>query len=239
LRQKAVINPPDMWIRRANAHQAIVAPEIFQKAQRIIAKRREGRSDQELLNQLAALWSRKGHLSSRIMEADEKTPHTSIYADRFGSLRAAYERIGFESKRRYQWVGIEAEMTLIIDAAVAEIVRRIAELGGTASFEPRSRLLSIGQAFTVTIGSARCICEGIGRRRWHVRVNRRATTDFTLIFRMDTGNKRILDYYLIATADLAAARVDRFRTTSRAFRKATQHDDLGTFYRICAERLVA
>src|SRR5437667_2754721 len=65
LRQKAVINPPNMWIRRANAHEAIIAPEIFQKAQKIIARRREGRSDQELLDQLTALWKRKGHLSSR------------------------------------------------------------------------------------------------------------------------------------------------------------------------------
>ena len=227
LKQKAVTNPPDMWIRHANAHQAIIAPEIFQKAQKIIAKRRERRSDQELLDLLSALWTGKGHLSSRIMEADEKIPHMSVYVDRFGSLRAAYARIGFEPKRRFQWVGIEAEMTLIIDAAVAEIVRRIAELGGTASFEPRSRSLSIGQTFTVTIGSARCICVGVGRRRWHVRVNRRATTDLTLIFRMDTGNKRILDYYLIATADLLASSVDRFQTTSLAFRKATQHDNLG------------
>jgi DNA invertase Pin-like site-specific DNA recombinase len=239
LRQKAVINPPNMWIRRANAHEAIIAPEIFQKAQKIIARRREGRSDQELLDQLTALWKRKGHLSSRIMEADEKTPHTNTYVNRFGSLRAAYARIGFEPKRRFKWVGIEAEMTVIIDAAVAEIVRRIADLGGTASFAPRSRLLSIGHGFTITIGSARCICEGVRRRRWHVRVNRRATTDITLIFRMDAGTKSILDYYLIATADLSASRVDRLRTTSRAFRKTTRHDDLGTFYRICAERLIA
>jgi hypothetical protein len=166
-----VINPREMWIRRSNAYQPIISSNTFEKAQVLIAKRREGRSDQDLLDQVKALWKRTGHLSARIMDAAEDVAHTTVYMKRFGSLRAVYERIGFRPKRRYQWVEIEAGMDVVIRAMVAAIIAKTSELGGTASFEPKSRLLSIEQALTVTIGSARCVCEGIGERRWHVRVN--------------------------------------------------------------------
>lgn len=205
----------------------------------LIAKRREGRSDQDLLDQVKAVWERKCHLSARIMDAAEDLAHTTVYMKRFGSLRAVYERIGFSPKRRYGWVEIEAGMDQVIRAAVAAIIARISELGGTASFEPKSRLLSVEQALTVTIGSARCVCEGVGERRWHVRVNRHAATDLTLIFRMDTGNTKVLDHYLIPTADFAAAAVNRIRITSRPLRNASRYDDLDAFYGICAERLAA
>jgi hypothetical protein len=173
------------------------------------------------------------------MDAAGGIAHTTVYMKRFGSLRAVYERIGFSPKRRYLWVEIEAAMDQIIAVAVAAIIARISELGGTASFEQKFRRLSIEQALTVTIGSARCVCEGVGERRWHVRVNRHVTTDLTLIFRMDTGNERILDYYLVPTADFKAAAVDRIRITSRPLRNASRYDDLDAFYRICAGRLAA
>lgn len=239
LKEKAVINPPEMWIRRPNAYQPIIPCKTFERAQVLIAKRRRGRSDQDLLDQVKALWTKKGHLSSRIMDAAEDIAHTTVYMKRFGSLRAVYERIGFRPKRRYRWVETEAAMDQIIAVAVSAIIARISQFGGAASFEPKSRLLSIEQALTVTIGSARCVCEGVGQRRWHVRINRHATTDLTLIFRMDTGNARILDYYLIPTADFTAAAVNRIRITSRPLRNASRYDDLDAFYGICAERLAA
>jgi hypothetical protein len=96
------------------------------------------------------------------MDAAEGIAHTTVYMRRFGSLWAVYERIGFSPKRRYRWVEIEAGMDQVIGVAVAAIIATISEFGGAASFEPKSRLLSIEQALTVTIGSARCVCEGVG-----------------------------------------------------------------------------
>ena len=55
LKQKSVVNPPEMWIRRDKALEAIIAPKIFAKAQKLIAKRRQRMSDQEALAKLSAL----------------------------------------------------------------------------------------------------------------------------------------------------------------------------------------
>src|SRR6185312_14884282 len=71
LGQKQVRNPPDMWIRRDHAFKPIIPPALFARAQEVLSELQHGRtrSDEELLERLAALWRKKGHLSMEIMIA--------------------------------------------------------------------------------------------------------------------------------------------------------------------------
>ena len=137
LKQKAVVNPPEMWIRRSNALDAIIAPGIFAKAQEILEQRRQRLTDQEVLDRLSALWRKKGHLSHKIIIAADDVPDTSTYIKRFGSLSAAYKLIGFQPKSRYRWAETKARIHSIVGAAVAKIVSHIEALGGNATFVGR------------------------------------------------------------------------------------------------------
>ncbi len=202
LKQRPVANPPDMWIRRNNALEAIIAPEIFAKAQKLIARRRHRLSDQEALDRLSALWRKKGHLSHKIIIATENVPDTSTYIKRFGSLTAAYKLIGFQPKPRYRWLQTEARIRSVIDVAVADIVSTIEKLGGNASFNREVRLLTVNEELTVSIGSARGVSEGNGQVRWHVRVNRYAKSKLALVIRMDPSNTAIQDYFLLLRPNL-------------------------------------
>ena len=96
-----------------------------------------------------------------------------------------------------------------VETVAALIVAKVAELGGRASFEPKTRVISIAPTFRVTIGWARYVREKTRPHRWVARVNRRVGSDLTLIVRMDTANVNILDYYLIATDEIAEDRVGR------------------------------
>jgi len=234
LKQKAVSNPPEMWIRRNNALKAIITPEIFAKAQQIISRRRQRLSDQEILDRFSALWREKGHLSDAIIIAAKGVPHSSTYITRFGSLTAAYKLIGFQPKPRYRWVETEARIRSIIDEAVADIISTIERPGVKASFNHETRLLTVNGKLTVSIGSARGMSEGDGLVRWHVRVDRHAKSDLALIIRMDASNTTIQDYFLLPAAELAKTTVKRLRITSRVFAQAYRHDSLDVFYRICA-----
>ncbi|MGY8660955.1 recombinase family protein [Bradyrhizobium sp. UFLA05-109] len=234
LQTTAVANPPEMWIRRDNAFDGIIAPSVFEKAQQIIAKRQHRLTDQEVLDKLKALWKRKGHLSHKIITAAKNVPDTSTYNARFGSLTAAYRLIGFKPKPRYRWLEIEHRMRKVIAGAIDEIISTIGGLGGKATYDSRSHLLSIGTSFVVSIGSARCVCEGRGKQpRWRVRVDRLARSELTLLFRMETHNDKVRDYYLIPTEILAASRVKRLRISSRVFSKSNRCDTLNAFYAIC------
>ena len=129
LKQKSVVNPPEIWVRRDKAVEAIIAPKIFAKAQKLIAKRRQRMSDQEALAKLSALWRKKGHLSNAIIIAAKAVPDTSTYIKRFGSLTAAYRLIGFRPKPRYCWAETEARIQGVVDGQVAGIVSNIEKMG--------------------------------------------------------------------------------------------------------------
>lgn len=50
---------------------------------------------EELLDQLRTLWATRGKLTTALVEASDCTRSPNIYIRRFGSLMAAYKRIGY------------------------------------------------------------------------------------------------------------------------------------------------
>lgn len=131
LKQRRVTNPPDMWIRRDGAFQGIVPQEMFAKAQEIISRivrRPQHRiSSHEALRRLDLLFQEKGRLSHRIMEAAANVPSRGFYIKRFGSLAAAYSKIGYQPETTVR----EAKLRSIVESTAHEIVANVKRLGGT------------------------------------------------------------------------------------------------------------
>jgi hypothetical protein len=182
-----------------------------------------------MLDQLAKLWREKGHLTNSIINDAPGVPCGLTYVARFGSLRAAYDKIGFKPNRRYPPETAKVAISRAVETVAALIVAKIAELGGTASFEPKTRVISIAPSFKMTIGWARYVREETRPHRWVARVNRRVGSDLTLIVRMDMGNTNIQDYYLIATCELAGMN-GRLRIPGSAFARATRLDSLDRLF---------
>lgn len=207
-----------MWIRRENALLPIVPPKTFAKAQEIIAERRKALSDNEALERLADLRAREGHLSAKLILEAKDVPSCTTLIRRFGSITAAYKHVGFRAAERYHWLETETRMRALIEAAIAEMIAQLAYDRIQASFDAKEMLLKLGDRdVTVTIGHARCLCEGEGGKRWRVKTDRNATTLLTLIFQMDETNTSFKDYYLLPTFEIGRTRVKRFRMTTRVF----------------------
>jgi len=96
-RRKAVSRAE--WIVTPQSHEAIVDPETFAKAQEKLAASTIRKSDQQLLEELRRCWALKGRLSSQLIDEDPGTPAARTYSWRFGSLRRAYELIGYEWRK--------------------------------------------------------------------------------------------------------------------------------------------
>jgi Recombinase len=94
LKKKRVTNPPDMWIRAMGAFEPIVPRDLFDAAQRIVLKRSEKLTDQQLLDHLRSLLAQKGELSGLLIDETEDMPSSSVYCRRFNSLVTAYHLIG-------------------------------------------------------------------------------------------------------------------------------------------------
>lgn len=235
LGQKRVINPPDTWIRHDNAFKGIIEPELFAQAQKLISERRHRLSDQELLSRLSALRRKKGHLSEKIITGAKGVPSASCYSHRFGSLFAAYERVGFHADPRYNYKGTRANVETIIDTVVDEVASNVERLGGSVTYFSELHLLTINEKLTVSLGVATCVSDGAVRaRRWQLRRFKYTKADLSLVLKMDESNTKIQSYYLLPTANLALKMNYRLRMASRVFSEVYRHDSLGALCRMWA-----
>jgi len=233
LQQKQVVNPPDMWIRSENAFQAIIHPDLFAKAQAVIAARRAGVSDWDMLDHLSALWCAKGTLSAKIIDNAPGAPFSIRYYERFGSLLIAYARIGFRPPRRLRFFTASASFRAAFDAILKDIAFNVERLGGTAALEMGPRLLTINGEFTVAIGVAWCSHRD-GQPKWIVHFSKRPSSDLCLIIRMEESNKAIRDYYVLPTIELRQVKVPKLLISNSAFAETYRHENLEAFYRLCA-----
>ena len=87
--------PESEWIRTPKAFAPLVDETTFQEAHRLLGGRTINKSDEELLIALRSLLARRGRLSARLISETPEMPSPSSYRGRFGSLRRAYELIGY------------------------------------------------------------------------------------------------------------------------------------------------
>lgn len=103
LKTRQARNPPEQWIRVEGAHQPIIGHELFGVVQKVLRKRGLPRfSSEVLLQKLSQALGRHGRLTQKIINADPRLPHAHSYWKRFGSIRRAYELIGYRPSHARQ-----------------------------------------------------------------------------------------------------------------------------------------
>jgi DNA invertase Pin-like site-specific DNA recombinase len=207
LKKLRVTNPPDMWIRKDQAFEAIVAPELFYTAQGIIQGRARRYTDAHLIQRLDALYHKRGLLSGVLIDECEGMPCASVYAHRFGSLVRAYQLVGYTPDRDYRYVEANRLLRRMHPEVVLDVERRIAELGGAIRRDPATDLLALNQEFTASIVIVRCQPTEGGRARWKIRLDTGLCPDISIAARLAANNQDLLDFYLLPRLDFQAARI--------------------------------
>ena len=138
---KSVRVPETEWVRTPGAFVPVVDNETSRKAHRILLSRTTNKSDADILDQLKQLLAREGRLSLQLIKKSDDTPSPSTYRERFGSLRHAYELIGYgkpedfgpiDLRRRTQ--AIREDLMRSIQAAFSDRVTVISKGGRWRSF---------------------------------------------------------------------------------------------------------
>ncbi|MDE5454216.1 recombinase family protein [Bradyrhizobium sp. CSA112] len=102
--QKLVNNPQDRWIRGLAVIDPIVDPNLFARAQKIMAERRIQIPEDQMLLRLRTALHRKGKLSWTIINNTPGLPSAGTYAEHFGPLRKIYALLGYEPGRYCDWI---------------------------------------------------------------------------------------------------------------------------------------
>jgi DNA invertase Pin-like site-specific DNA recombinase len=242
LRERKIKNPPSLWIRTKGSIAPAVDRSVFLRAQRRLTLRWLHLADDELLLRLKSLLEKEGRLNEKIINSALGVPSIDVYCERFGSLRDAYRRIGYELKWDFDWIDRRREFNELLRDTAADLVAQLKQVGSVACFEPGIDVLTVNNRFAISLRLARA-WRGAGREPiWTI--NRRAVLPdgHIIAIRLGEGNNSVLDYFLLPTREMSGAKIRfmeaglhrfdgrRFRT-SADLAKAVLHQIVG-----CAPR---
>lgn len=234
LKKKRVVNTPEMWIRADGVFEGIVDPQEFFTAQGMIRERNRRFSDGEMLERLKHLLQHHGYLSGLVIDETDSMPSSGAYQRRFGSLIRAYELVGFKPDRDYRYIEINKLLRQKHHEVVADTIASIESLGGVATLNPATDLLTVNGEFTASIVIARCQPTPAGSLRWKIRLDTGLAPDITVALRMDNTNTVPLDYYLLPLFEMTANRI-RLAEENGLMLDAFRFDSLEYFFAM-AER---
>ncbi|RAZ88778.1 recombinase family protein [Mesorhizobium hawassense] len=194
-----VRNPPSAFVRADNVIEPLVTRALFDRAQAIRRARAYLKPDEELLADLTKLLKARGKLSSPIIDAAPGCHSASIYSHRFGSMKAAYQLIGYDASANYRKLDVSNRLNQIRQQIIEDLMSGIRRVGGSALYEPRRKLMRVNEEFSVAIWIARYRIIVTGYPRWIFWNRGLVGPDVTILIRMKPDHQTVRDF-LIAPA---------------------------------------
>ncbi|MGY4231101.1 DNA invertase Pin-like site-specific DNA recombinase [Bradyrhizobium sp. USDA 4449] len=199
LGERLVKNPVHAWVHGEAAIEPIIDPDIFVRAQKLLAERRVEIPEDEMLMRLRVVLRRRGKLNSRIINTTLGLNHVSSYVKHFGSLRKAYSLIGYVSPRDCDWLDTYdhwASEQARHANELAEVLR--ADLGLQPVLTQDNIALDVGGARLVSFLVARQLAtRGPDHAPQWKAYRRQICSGLLAVMRLDATNKTIRDYVLL------------------------------------------
>lgn len=225
-----IANPPEMWIRKEAAFEGIVPKDVFDKAKYVLSTRAAPYTEEVLLDKLRQLLKSTGWLSGNAIERCPDMPKSKTYIDRFGSLKQAFERVGYWNHSNLEYQEVNRRIRRMYPEIIERTQAAIVEVGGTVWRDPNTDLLHLNQELVICIVLARCYTEITGRRRWHIRFDpAKFSPDITIVVRLNDANLAELDYYLLPKLDLPEQHVKIYSHKESAL-DSFRFENLDYFY---------
>jgi hypothetical protein len=231
LKKKRVRNPPQMWVRRDEAFDAVVEMRDFTAAQAIILERHQRVSDADLLELLRRLADRNGRLSGLMIDETEGMPSSSAYRHRFGSLARAYHLVDYLPDRDFAYIEINRRLRQLYPGIVGGVIQALEQHGGTVTRDPVTDLLLLNGMLSISLVIARCQVTQADALRWSVRLDTGLAPDLTIVVRMDSPNLAPLDYFILPSLDVRTARL-RIKEDNGLFMDGYRYESLDYFFGI-------
>jgi hypothetical protein len=194
-------NPPELWIRKDGAFEAIVTPSLFAKAEGVSAARARHYDKAQLLDFLRAFLKKHGHMTARRIAADRTMPCTQSFNAAFGGLAEAYRLIGYKSVKNLAFIERDRGLTPVRRQFNATVINKLVEMGFDVKQDSRSKLLTLNGGLTVRLSVTRCRSFGQSYG-WLLRTHSANAPDITVFARMEPGNEKIKDFFCVPKQEI-------------------------------------
>lgn len=212
-------------VRADGTYRPIVSELQFRAAREIIDARSYRIPDEEMLRLLKTIHERCGCLSGLIIDEAEGCPSSSAYKYRFGSLLRCYSLIGYTPGRDYQYLEANRRLRLLHPGLLQQTIEQIRAVGGRVDVEAHTGMLAINQEIRLSVVLCRCQFTSTGARRWKIRFDLGLGPDLTVAVRMNEGEERAIDYYVLPTVDMTVSQL-RVAENNRADVEIYRFDSL-------------
>jgi DNA invertase Pin-like site-specific DNA recombinase len=217
LRERKIKNPPELWLKHSRAIEPAVSEGIFLKARRRLTLRWQRLDDDQLLSRLKALLAKEGRLSESLINNTLGIPAINVFCDRFGSLRNAYRRIGYEVDWDFDWIDRKNEFNQLLSDTAGHIVAVLKGAGLVARYEPGIDQLTIEDRAVVSLRLARPWQTPTRKTMWTISRRKVLREGYIAAIRLAADRVHVLDYLLVPTSEMTGrrirfteARLDRF-----------------------------
>ena len=225
------------WISKNNAFTPIIEQRIFDKVQRLIAKRKTypRKPDSYLLDGMRRVLAREGKLSEKLLKGRGIFDHRT-YCKRFGSVLRAYQLVGYQpSPHAFKSVANQTEMRCLrwdllnkLKALFPEQLR-LMHLRG----QRHRQVIELDGHFCVSVHICRPVKESMnGEPRWLLTDHPLERGLPALICTADPEHKRLLGFYLIPEFQKIIRRYKVLAENHAWLRTGTKLEDLSQFYEV-------
>jgi len=146
------------------------------------------------------------------------THHT--YNQRFGTLTAAYERIGYKQTDTFRYTHASNGIRILHRRLICELLCIRFRLGQPLTFDVKRQVLKIFGRLSVSIAVLQWLApRGRLRAGWALHLNNLQPCDAILIARMDPANVAILDCHLVPRSKFLGPRFRFTDVNMRRFRR--------------------
>lgn len=233
LRSPRTRNPETSWVRVLGASPSIISPALFTLAQARLARRTIHMSNTQMLDGLRDLLKREGRLSSALIDDCLDIPSSWTYAARFGNLKAAYGRIGYTSRPRYDTAEVRHAARRHRTLTASAIADWLAELRVRAQVTKDGRRVIVNSIMSIAVHAPCGRKERTRSTSYELYPVSGPPADMLVIARVHSEEDAIRDYFLFPWAVLAVHRYVKLSTGSQRL-DAYRCDDVETIARLVA-----
>jgi DNA invertase Pin-like site-specific DNA recombinase len=197
--QKLISNPRDRWIRGLAVIDSIVDPNLFARAQKILAERRIEIPEDQMLLRLRTALHRKGKLSWTIINDTPGLPSASTYNEHFGSLRKVYALLGYEPSRDCDWIDPRVFWSDVLAKHATQLAEALRTEPRIKAIVEQSRAgLMVNGQLKITFLVARRLPRRGPNESPHWRAHRgEISAGVLVLLRLNELNKAVKDYLVI------------------------------------------
>src|SRR5207253_2326221 len=135
----------------------------------------------------------------RIIDDTLGVPSIGVYCERFGSLRNAYRRIGYQPKWDFDWIDRRSEFSTLLRDTAADLAARLEKAGSVDRFEPGVDVLKVNDRSAISLRLARSWQDPKRNLIWTINRRNVLPGGHIIALRLGEGNNSLLDYFLLPT----------------------------------------